>query len=83
LTINHVNIKVNQLDKSWDVYIHDAESQLRAIKEREKGLIEVIARFKMFRDRGEPWPLSESASAPRDSVPRQVENQTPESCHSV
>jgi hypothetical protein len=57
---NCVNGKVNHSSTSWDVYITEAERQLSAAKERERGLLEVIARFKMFRDRGERWPLAGS-----------------------
>jgi hypothetical protein len=72
---NPVNVKVNHHSKSWDFYITEAESQLVAIKHRERGLLEVVARFKMFRDRGEPWPLEEvqeSAQPPFAQSTRQT-----------
>ncbi len=69
MSVNYVNSKVNQPSTSWDVYIKEAQRQLADLKEREKGLAEVIARFRMFRDRGEPWPLDRGDLA--DGLPVQ------------
>lgn len=79
---NRVKMKVNHRSTSWDVYITEAERQLSAAKERERGLVEVIARFKMFRDRGEPWPLTTSEEE-LIMTPTQSDDQKSESCHSV
>ncbi|HEY6348386.1 MAG TPA: hypothetical protein VI636_03150 [Candidatus Angelobacter sp.] len=66
---NLVNKKVKQVDQRWDIVINNAKEQLRNIREREQGLLIVIARFEKFRDEGEPFPVEIQMDTTAESIP--------------